>query len=467
MLFNSFHYLAFYPLVLLVYFLTPVRMRWAPLLLASCYFYMAFIPKYILVLFAIILIDFFAAIGMESLHGAPAKKRLLLLVSILANLGILCVFKYFNFFADNVNTLAGRELVPALGLILPIGLSFHTFQSLSYTIEVYRGHVPAERHLGIYAVYVLYFPQMVAGPIERPQNILPQLHQVHRFSHERAVSGLRLILFGFIKKVVLADQLAAFVDRVYQHPGDHQGPALLAATYAFTFQIYLDFSGYSDIARGSSRLFGIELMRNFDSPYFATSLSEFWRRWHLSLSTWFRDYLYIPLGGNRVPPLRRALNLLIVFLVSGLWHGANWTFVIWGGIHGAVLAVSDYVRKGEKPRPGVLAWLLTFHIVVLSWVFFRAASIADAITVLRRMPLGWGRPGAMADLAATAGSASLYVLLGALLLAVLFVERRPQAPLFGRLLARPGLRWTAYYAALAILAFFGKSDAKKFIYFQF
>ena len=199
MLFNSFHYLAFFPLVLAVYFLTPVRFRWAPLLLASCYFYMAFIPRYILVLFAIILIDYFAAIAMEGLHDKPAKKRLLLLVSIAANLGILCVFKYFNFFADNLNSLTGHKLVPELGLILPIGLSFHTFQSLSYTIEVYRGHVPAERHLGIYALYVLYFPQMVAGPIERPQNILPQLHTVHRFSHQRAVSGMRLILFGFVK----------------------------------------------------------------------------------------------------------------------------------------------------------------------------------------------------------------------------------------------------------------------------
>jgi len=403
MLFNSFAFLLFFPIVTIAYFALPHRFRWALLLLASCIFYMAFIPKYILILLVTISVDYFAGIGIEATQGS--RRRWLLIASLLTNLGMLAFFKYFNFANENLGALARfigwNYPMENLKIILPIGLSFHTFQSLSYTIEVYRGNQKAERHYGYLALYVLFYPQLVAGPIERPQNILHQLHEEHHFDYQRVSEGLKWMAWGMFKKVVIADRMALFVNAVYDAPHQHMGPALAVATLAFALQIYCDFSGYSDIAFGSAQVMGIALMKNFRHPYFAKSISEFWRRWHVSLSTWFRDYLYIPLGGNRVSSSRWAVNLFMTFLVSGLWHGANWTFVIWGALHGLYMVLERFASPiwsrfnltDLSPRfSGLgdkLSMLSTFLLVSFAWIFFRANNLQDAWYVVSHLFRGW------------------------------------------------------------------------------
>ena len=397
MLFNSFHFLLFFPIVTTLYFLVPHRFRWGILLAASCYFYMAFIPQYILILLVTITVDYFAGIGLETVQGN--RKRWLLIASILANIGMLAFFKYFNFANENLAALANfigwNYPIENLEIILPIGLSFHTFQSLSYTIEVYRGNQKAERHFGYLALYVLFYPQLVAGPIERPQNILHQLHEEHRFEYQRVADGLKWMAWGMFKKVVIADRMALFVNPIYDYPIGYQGPALALATIAFAIQIYCDFSGYSDIAFGSAQVMGLRLMKNFQHPYFSKSISEFWRRWHISLSTWFRDYLYVPLGGNRGGPARTYRNLLIVFFLCGLWHGASWSFVVWGLFHGALLVVerAGGLRVLEAlPSPLRRAYVLLA--VLVGWVFFRSDTLAHALDYLSAM-LGIGNEGAI------------------------------------------------------------------------
>ena len=330
MLFNSFHFLVFFIVVTSLYFALPYKNRWFLLLISSCYFYMAFVPIYILILGFTIVIDYFAGIYIENATGK--KKKFYLIFSLIANIGVLAIFKYYNFINANLSFLlhgfALTNPLPYLSILLPIGLSFHTFQAMSYTIEVYRGNQKAERHFGIYSLYVMFYPQLVAGPIERPQNLLHQFRERYDFNYERVTSGLRLMAWGLFKKVVIADRLAIVVDTVYNNPEQHNSLTLIIATIFFAFQIFCDFSGYSDMAIGAARVMGFKLMTNFDKPYQSKSIHEFWKRWHISLSTWFRDYFYISLGGNRVSIPRWYLNLFLVFLVSGLWHGANWTFVI-------------------------------------------------------------------------------------------------------------------------------------------
>jgi alginate O-acetyltransferase complex protein AlgI len=403
MLFNSAAFLIFFPLVTTAYFLIPHRFRWMLLLAASCYFYMAFIPKYILILAITITVDYVAGLGLEKFEGR--KKRWVLVASILTNLGMLAFFKYFNFANENLAALANfigwNYPIQNLAILLPIGLSFHTFQSLSYTIEVYRGHQKAERHFGYLALYVLYYPQLVAGPIERPQNILHQLHTEQYFDYPRVTDGLKRMAWGMFKKIVIADRMVLFVNPVYSDPTSHSGPALVLATLAFAIQVYCDFSGYSDMALGSAQVMGVKLMKNFDHPYFARSIAEFWRRWHISLSTWFRDYLYIPLGGNRVAKPRWAFNLFLTFLVSGLWHGANWTYIIWGALHGSYFVLSTltepfwkrlsaFTRIDRLPRLKIfISTLTTFSLVTFAWIFFRAASLNDALYIVRHLVSGW------------------------------------------------------------------------------
>jgi alginate O-acetyltransferase complex protein AlgI len=403
MLFNSAAFLIFFPVVTTAYFLLPHRFRWMLLLAASCYFYMAFIPKYILILAVTITVDYFAGLGLERFEGRT--KRWVLISSILTNIGMLAFFKYFNFANENLAALANfigwNYPIQSLAIILPIGLSFHTFQSLSYTIEVYRGRQKAERHFGYLALYVMYYPQLVAGPIERPQNILHQLHTEHHFDYPRVTDGLKRMAWGMFKKVVVADRMVQFVNPVYSNPTNYDGPALVLATLAFAIQIYCDFSGYSDIALGSAQVMGVRLMKNFDHPYFARSISDFWRRWHISLSTWFRDYLYIPLGGSRVSKPRWAFNLFITFLISGLWHGANWTYIIWGALHGSYFVLSTLTepfwgrlsmltRLDQLPRlKAALAMSVTFSLVTFAWIFFRAASLSDALYITRHLVSGW------------------------------------------------------------------------------
>jgi alginate O-acetyltransferase complex protein AlgI len=476
MLFNSVHYLFFFPITVALYYLCPHRWRWGVLLAASCYFYMAFIPQYILILFFLILIDYVAAIVIDKAEGP--RRRAWLVVSLLANLGLLGVFKYYNFFTGHLTWLAHliglRDGFPRSTLILPIGLSFHTFQSLSYTIEVYRRRFTPERHLGIYAVYVLFFPQMVAGPIERPYHLLTQLRQPVSFSYDRAVSGLRLILLGMLKKVLIADNLAILVDAVYGRPTAHAGPVLSLATYAFAIQIYCDFSGYSDIARGSARFMGIELMRNFSRPYWSQSIQEFWTRWHISLSSWFRDYLYIPLGGNRVAAARQAANLMIVFVVSGLWHGAASMYVAWGALHGGYAVVSRQLRRwfptmGLQPSTvgTALRILITFHLCCFAWIFFRANSLGDAVYIARHLGRGWS--GARAGLDALDFPKSVVLFYAAVVgLFVAFEAGIEHGALPRRFLQLPmPLRWTCYVTALAMIVLGGRFEARRFIYFQF
>ena len=392
MLFNSFEFLIFFPVVTILFFLIPNRWRWLHLLIASCIFYMAFIPVYILILVFTIVIDYYAGIFIERSQGK--KRKLYLVASIIANVGILAVFKYYNFFIDNVNALLDlppEGQLPFLNIILPIGLSFHTFQAMSYTIEVYRENQKAEKHFGIYALYVLFYPQLVAGPIERPQNLLSQFRAKHEYDIQRIYEGLKLMLWGLFKKVVIADRLALYVNQVYGDADNWPGSNLAIATVFFAIQIYCDFSGYSDMALGSAKVMGFKLMTNFNRPYFARNIQEFWKRWHISLSTWFRDYVYISLGGNRISKARMYFNVALVFILSGFWHGANWTFMIWGAIH-AVLVIGYMLYKEHINKSTRTYWitdigaiLVTFIAVCIGWVFFRAANAEQAMSILSKM----------------------------------------------------------------------------------
>lgn len=481
MLFNSFKFLVFFPVVTIIYFILPFRFRWFHLLAASCLFYAAFIPAYIIILFGTIIIDYFAGIMIESSEGT--KRKLYLVLSLVANIGILCVFKYYNFFISNINELG--LVLPLLNIILPIGLSFHTFQAMSYTIEVYRGNQKAERHFGIYALYVMFYPQLVAGPIERPQNVLHQFHEEKFFNYDNVVSGLRLMLLGLFKKIVIADRLATYTDPVFNNSSSYAPVALLIAVFFFTFQIFCDFSGYSDIALGSARVMGFKLMRNFDKPYHSKSLSEFWRRWHISLSTWFRDYLYISLGGNRVSVPRWYFNLFFVFLISGFWHGANWTFIIWGALHGFYLiveALTGKYRSSFLNATGIskIPWLstsiqviITFSLIMVSWTFFRANTVYEAIYILQHMPQ------ALVDIVQLRAHPELLgnlplknsqIILCFALIAVLEISHIIEAKadvetLFNR--QSVYVRWGFYYCILAVIFLYGVYEDRQFIYFQF
>jgi alginate O-acetyltransferase complex protein AlgI len=402
MLFNSLRFLLFFPAVCGLFFATPHRWRWLLLLSASYLFYMGWRPEYLALIVLITLTSYVAARVMDA-----AKSERTRLLALLVNLGVcggvLFLFKYLSFALRSVNALSSQlgldAALPYWHLILPVGVSFYTFQTLSYSLDVYLRKRRHDNHLGVFSLYVAFFPQLVAGPIERSTNLMPQFYEHMYFDYDRAVSGLRYMLWGMFKKVVVADNLARFVTAAYGDPSSVSGGALLTATVFFSFQIYCDFSGYSDIAIGAARIMGFRLMRNFDAPYFSRSIAEFWRRWHISLSTWFRDYLYLPLGGSRGGQLFTYRNYMIVFLVSGLWHGAAWTFIIWGGIHGALLVGEDLMRRWFR-RPGhqgirtlttqgllpsTIRRLVTFSLVTLSWVFFRARSLAEALTILRRI----------------------------------------------------------------------------------
>ncbi len=331
------------------------------------------------------------------IQGSKGKKRLLFFtISIFSNLGTLFLFKYFNFFTANVQTLASFFHIAisptTLMFILPLGLSFHTFQSMSYVIEIYKKRIKAEKNLGLYALYVMFFPQLVAGPIERPQQMLPQLHRVHMFSNTRFQEGLVRMLIGFFKKLVIADNCAIIVNQVYAHPQDYTGLPLIIATIAFSLQIYFDFSGYIDIAIGAAKILGITLAENFNHPYLSQSINEFWRKWNMTLYSWFRDYIYIPLGGNRVPIIRQSGNILLVFVLSGLWHGASWTFITWGAIHGFYMITAlllgrlNLTKNMSLPFPHlaikILKVVFTFALVTFAWIFFRANNFSDAYYII-------------------------------------------------------------------------------------
>jgi D-alanyl-lipoteichoic acid acyltransferase DltB (MBOAT superfamily) len=499
MLFNSLSFYIFFPIVTVGYFLLPHRFRWAWLLAASAYFYMAFVPYYILILCVTILIDYVSGLAIEKAEGKRRKRFLIL--SLAANLGMLGFFKYFNFFNANVEALAQwigwNYPIHSLTILLPIGLSFHTFQSMAYTIEVYRGHQPAERHLGILALYVLFYPQLVAGPIERPGHMLPQFHVEHKFDYQNAADGLRLMAWGFFKKLVIADRLALLVDPIYADPRQYPGPLHFLAMLAIAYQVYCDFSGYSDIAIGAARVMGYNLMTNFDRPFSSRSMSEFWTRWNISLSSWFRDYFYISLGGNRVSIPRYYLNVFLTFLASGFWHGASWNFVIWGGLHGLFVLIEIWTKNlraalgqiiplGKLPAlQRFIQNLTVFLLVAFACIFFRATSLDDAWYIVTHLFSGYNLsqiPLLLEVIRATLGAnfplAILFTsLTGAQVLAIvaaeiLFMEAvqylQKQNPL-ERILdgQRAFLRWGAYYALLANILLFGAFSQTTFIYFQF
>ncbi|MBI3272797.1 MAG: MBOAT family protein [Planctomycetes bacterium] len=487
MLFNSLHFLLFYPVAVALYFAAPRRLRQYLLLAASWYFYAAWEPAYLLLLVLSTWVDWRVGLSIERTE-APARRRAFLLLSLVSNLGLLFFFKYYNFANDSLRAVLEHfslpDPLPRSDFLLPVGISFYIFQSLSYTIDVYRGALPAEPRFHTFALYVAFFPQLVAGPIERATNLLPQFAETHEFEYARAASGLRLMAWGLFKKVVIADRLALFVNPVYDDPGAWPGLTLVLATLFFGFQIYCDFSGYSDMAVGAARVMGFRIMENFRRPYFAASVADFWRRWHISLSTWFRDYLFLPLGGSRVPSGRRYANLLAVFVVSGLWHGAKWTFLAWGAIHGLCLVgllatqavrarVAAALGLGRLPRLALgLSVACTYGVVNLAWVFFRADTLSDALRVLGGLGAGWGgllSPGALrAALLPEIGWRSLFLSLGSIAL-LLVVETFEQRTSPGEWVARaPGwVRWAGYYALVGSVLVLGVFHGTPFIYFQF
>jgi D-alanyl-lipoteichoic acid acyltransferase DltB (MBOAT superfamily) len=495
MVFNSVRFALFFPVVAALYFLLPRRMQWGVILAASIYFYMCFQPEYILIPACTILIDFYVAQAMEKRE--IEKRRPLLAISLAANLGALALFKYFNFlnhaFAALLAPVNLADPIPFLKLIAPVGLSFQVFRSLSYILEVYWGRYKAEQNLGIYATYVMFFPELISGPIERPKSLLPQLKKPHAFVYAEVVSGLQLALFGLFKKVMLADRLAPFVEPVYANPHAYTGPSFVIAIVAFTFQLYCDFSGYTDMARGIGQILGFNLMKNFDRPYFSKSMTEFWRRWHISLSTWFRDYVFIPLALTE--PARRIENIAVVesiilvltFLISGLWHGAAWTYVIWGGLNGLFMAIELLLeeRFGKAFSPQMLAALpmkfvrvgFNMCLVCFAAALFRAPDLKTFGYIAANLGTGWlglarrlGSP-AFVKLNILLGQDKDEAMLCALCLAVLLTIHWIQRTHSVRALLasqKRFIRWTIYYAAIAAILFYGAfNKAQQFIYVQF
>lgn len=470
MLFNSLQFLAFFPAVVLLYWLLPHRWRNPMLLIASYYFYMNWEPVYALLIAFSTVTTWGASqmISREKGHG----RRWWLVGCIVVNLAILFVFKYFNFVTTEVFALLQacglRMEVPRFTLLLPVGISFYTFQAIGYIIDVWRGTTAPARNLGRYALFVSFFPQLVAGPIERSSNLLPQFDEIHHFDGLRCVEGIKMMMTGYFMKLCIADNVSTYVDAVYNNLDFHNGSSVLLASFFFTFQIFCDFGGYSLIAIGTARCMGFTLMQNFRQPYLAPNVKSFWRRWHVSLSSWFTDYVYIPLGGNRCTPARHKANTMATMLVSGLWHGANWTFVVWGGFHGLILVINNATRKVSwlavktTPLTKAINILVTFAVAMAGWVFFRANSLGDALTAFRKMvtehgPLftGAGVPALLLSL----------LLIAVLMLREMYVEYQWRIPW----VSRPSLARDIVFTALLLIVILlcGQFNGGQFIYFQF
>ncbi len=478
MQFNSIAFLVFLPLVWAGYHtLRRPYARICFLLAASYLFYAWWRVDYTILLLASTLTDYTCSRCMAK--ASRAKRIALLLTSLTVNLSILIVFKYWTFLASisaSVATVAHPGLeFPTLDLLLPLGVSFYTFQTISYTVDVYRGRIPAERNLINFALYVSFFPQLVAGPIERPSRLLPQIKAARLANASEIVSGLRLMLWGMFKKVVVADTLSIYVDIVYGSPQGHNGAQLMLATVFFAVQIYCDFSGYTDIAIGCARTLGFDLMKNFRRPYLAWSPTEFWRRWHISLSTWFRDYVYIPLGGSKCNASRAMFSLLATFLISGLWHGANWTFIIWGGIHGIFVLIERLISQPKKDRNAplplgtrLLGMTVTLACVTFAWIFFRANSLSDAWYVVTHL---------LTDVTMQGITCNLYrnYLVKCLLLILVIAiyecweEKCETTSTRSHWNQLPtAVRWVSYWSVTVTILLFGQLvGINQFIYFQF
>ncbi len=468
MLFNSVEYFLFFLIVIISYYLLPFRFRWVLLLITSYVFYLAWNTNLIILILISTITDYVAGIKIEK----GKNKKVFLYLSVLVNLGILWTFKYLDFSILNLNYFL-RPLInyqiPFVELILPMGISFYTFQTLAYTIDVYNGKIKAEKHLGYFALYVTFFPQLVAGPIERAGHLLHQLKQRVKFNSTNIKVGSTIILWGLFKKVVIADRLALFVDPVFNDPSEQNSLVLIIATVFFAFQIYCDFSAYSDIAIGSAKILGINLMKNFNSPYFSLSITEFWKRWHISLSTWFRDYVYIPLGGNRGVKWKTYYNLLLTFLISGFWHGANWTFFIWGAIHGMVVVIEK--RFSQYPNfkiPIIVKWFLTMLIVLIAWVFFRSNTVEDTWLIFSRIS-DFNFANSLDSIRQVGINKFDFILSPLVILLLLLIEffssNKKEEYVF------QSLTFYKKVFAMTVIGFciliFGIEDSNQFIYFQF
>jgi len=480
MLFNSLEFILFFPMVVALYFMLPHRFRWILLLIASYYFYMCWNYKYVVLIFITTFVNYLCGIGI-----ARAKLKTIriffLTTGLVVSFGILFFYKYFNFFGESLNFVFDRfnlfYKIPAYDILLPVGISFFTFQTLSYTIDVYKGKQPVEYHFGLFALYVSFFPQLVAGPIERSTNLLPQFYKENHLTYENVRDGIAHILWGFFKKVVIADRLSEYVNIVYNSPGDFQGPHFLLATFFFSFQIYCDFSGYSDIAIGTAKVMGYNLMVNFRRPYLAQSIRDFWQRWHISLSTWFRDYLYISIGGNRVASKwRYYFNLFFTFLVSGLWHGANWTFVIWGALHGFYLVFAIWIKSIREKVNGILGLtqsprihtllqrLTTFLLAYFAWIFFRANSMQDALYIIGNITsLSYNAPINLFEY-----SIDFYISIFLIIILITIEILEENYALYARIRVMPKAYKWAFLAVISLaLAVLGVWEAADFLYFQF
>jgi len=479
MIFNSFAFLVSFLIVTPLYYLVPHRWRWLFLLLISCFFYASFIPAYILILFAIILIDYSAGLLME--NAAGHRRKVFLTMSLVANIGVLAVFKYYNFFIENVNQLLNLAHItvrpfPFWQIALPIGLSFHTFQAMSYTLEVYRGNQKAEKHLGIYALYVLFYPQLVAGPIERPAQLLYQFRERHSPDFDGIATGLKKMLLGFFMKCVVADRVGIFVNFIFVRPEARSRLGLLTGIVFYGFQIYCDFAGYSLIAIGSAKTMGFNLVKNFNQPFVSRNITEFWRRWHISLSVWFNDYLFNPLliAWRGLGKSAVVLAVLCTFFISGLWHGAGWTFIVFGLLHGIAVAFEFLTRKFRSKLarniPGLIYYpasrLLTFSYACLAWIFFRAPTLHDAFTFIRRL-LGPGTPFRYASEFDERSllAYSLFGIAAVIAIDLLNEYNNGNNGLFNN--KRVTIRLTAAFCMLLTILLLGVFDGSHFIYFQF
>ena len=488
MLFNSLKFAIFFPIVFALHFCVPGRWRWLLLLVASYVFYMAWEPAYAILIFTSTVIDYLVTNRMDRTEEERQRKALLW-VSLSLNLGLLFSFKYYNLVNDTFTAAAARFGVdwplPESNLLLPVGISFYTFQTVGYTIDVYRRKIKPERHFGIFALYVSYFPQLVAGPIERAGRLLPQLRQAHDFDWDRVISGFRQAAWGLFKKVVIADRLAEVVGIIYDSPTEFSGFAYIVATVFFASQVYCDFSGYADIAIGVARMLGVDLMKNFDRPHWSRSVAELWTRWHISLTSWFRDYLYIPLGGNRVSQPRWATNVLIVFLLSGIWHGATWGFAVWGAANGLLIVIERWTAGPRRafvsaigldtlPRVhAAVQWAITFGCWLLTLVFFRANNLTEGVYMLANLGTGWEHFGRFDALAIFLTRVNLDVVLFLYCLALIplaeivdWYREDEEARQWWRQLP-PAARWTVDYAVIFGLLAFGNFADLPFVYFQF
>ena len=487
MLFNSLKYIIFLPCITFLYLIIPYRFRWMLLLGSSYYFYMSWNPEYIFLILAATVINYFVGIKISETENLNRKKAYLLL-SIFTSIGILFLYKYFNFLNNSIKVAIEHFNmewgIPNFSALLPVGISFYTFKSLSYSIDVYKGSIKPEKHFGIFALFVSFFPELLAGPIDRSSNLIKQFHQKHSFDYNKMTGGLKLMMWGYFKKFVIADRLAFAVNGVYDNVYAYSGFPLIIATFLFAFQIYCDFSGYSDIAIGSAQIMGIDLMENFNRPYFSKSIQEFWRRWHISLSTWFRDYVYIPLGGSRVTKPRFYFNLFTTFLVSGLWHGANWTFIVWGALHGiyqifgkltnntrAKLSTVLHLNDQSKLK-SVMQIFITFILVDFAWIFFRANSLADSVYIVRNLFKGLSHQmSSLATINNSLGDISrmnLLIAFASLVLMEVIHFIHGDGSTRQLLQGKPvWVRWSLYYCLTVWTLFFGKFESSQFIYFQF